>query len=1236
MDSRLSVLQWNCQGMQAKYEALKVLIEENFPICIALQETMLGQKHLCPREYEFYHSEYDEQRDIHGGCAMLIRRDIPHTQVPLQTDLQVVAVQIFLKKKYTVCSLYLPPTRTDHGLTEKLEDLLNQLPKPFLVLGDFNGRHPMWGDVVSNSRGNILYPFIEDKELAILNSGEATHFHIQTGTFSAIDLSLCSPDCYLDFSWRVMEEGLGSDHFPIAIDIVDEIATPRSPRWIVDKANWALFKTLTLLEVNAEDFQSVDDALEFLNKVIIDAAQETIPRTTGKFRRKPVPWWNLQCQIAHKAMRAAFTRYRRNNCAYYLISFKKARARFRYQVKQAKRQSWIEFISKINWKTSLSQVWNKIRKISGKFVPTAPPVLKVNGSMVANPEDVSEAFANHFANVSSKNPSTPYHQERIQEEKNALNFSPLRSESYNLPFTLSEFLSALSSCSDSAPGEDDITYSMIKNLPVNTQIFLLNIINRIWKESVFPAAWELAIILAFLKPQKDGAIPSSYRPIALTSCICKLMEKMVNVRLVWVLEKKGLITPAQCGFRRMHSCTDILIQLESSICEAFISRKHHVSVFFDLEKAYDTAWRYGILKTLHEYGFRGELPLFIQAFLKNRRFKVKIGNTFSSLHSQKEGVPQGSVLSVTLFALSINGIASVIPKDVLFTLFVDDLSLSFASSRMAVAERKMQLVINKIVEWAERRGFKFSASKTVAVHFCHIRGVHPDPDLYIHGQRISCKEEARFLGLLFDRRLTWMPHLKKLKVKCLQALNLLRVLSHTSWGADRKHLMILYKSLVASKLAFGCEVYSSATKSKLCILDSVHNAGVRIASGAFKSSPIPSLLVDAGELPLDSCRQISLVRYWHRVQRIPKSFTYKTVFNNKYFSFYENHPRYPKPFGFRVLKILEECFIPKVKVWPVKYSVVPPWKLPSVEHCRYFTGSKEEASAEMLHISFLEHLVEHEGSTLVFTDGSKSDAGVGYGVIFPNSNKSGRLLDQSSIFTAECFAILIALKEIASQSGDNFVICCDSLSVLQAIGHFNSVHPIIIEILEWLHLLKIGGSNVSFCWSPAHVGVAGNEAADSLAKTAANRSDITRCPLPAKDMYPVIRSKILDSWKFSWELETQKMKEIAESIFPWKYSTMTRQREVILSRLRIGHTRMTHGFLMSGDHQPFCEDCLVPLTVRHLMVECPSLLDERERHFPASFKGIDGGFSLSKILGKDYKENCLFSFIEDIGILNKI
>ena len=122
--------------------------------------------------------------------------------------------------------------------------------------------------------------------------------------------------------------------------------------------------------------------------------------------------------------------------------------------------------------------------------------------------------------------------------------------------------------------------------------------------------------------------------------------------------------------------------------------------------------------------------------------------------------------------------------------------------------------------------------------------------------------------------------MKDLKVRCSQALNIFSVLSHTSWGTDRGHLTTLYKALIPSKLAYGCEVYSSATRARLSLLDPIHNAGIRLAAGAFKSSPIPSMLVDAGELPLDLRRQLLLVRYWYRVQSIPKSLTCKTIFNN--------------------------------------------------------------------------------------------------------------------------------------------------------------------------------------------------------------------------------------------------------------------------------------------------------------------------------------------------------------------
>ena len=305
------------------------------------------------------------------------------------------------------------------------------------------------------------------------------------------------------------------------------------------------------------------------------------------------------------------------------------------------------------------------------------------------------------------------------------------------------------------------------------------------------------------------------------------------------------------------------------------------------------------------------------------------------------------MLSVTLFALAINGITSVLPSDVLATLFVDDLSLSFSASRMAVAERKIQLCINQISKWADMRGFRFSTSKTVVMHFCHIKGIHPDPDLYLYGNRISCVEEARFLGLIFDRKLTWGPHIKNLKARCLKSLDILKALSHTSWGADRKHMLLLYKALVFSKLSYGCEVYSSATEGRLKTLDSIHNAGIRIASGAFKSSPISSMLVDSGELPLDLCRKSILIKYFFRVQRLSDSLTCQEIFNKSYFSYYNEHKKCPKPFRYRIHKVLEELDVPKNTIQPCKISSVPPWNLPEVEYCNCLGNSKSNFNEEV-------------------------------------------------------------------------------------------------------------------------------------------------------------------------------------------------------------------------------------------------------------------------------------------------
>ena len=100
---------------------------------------------------------------------------------------------------------------------------------------------------------------------------------------------------------------------------------------------------------------------------------------------------------------------------------------------------------------------------------------------------------------------------------------------------------------------------------------------------------------------------------------------MINARLVWYLESQGLITNFQSGFRKQRSTTDHLVRLENFIRDAFVKKEHLVSVFFDLEKAYDTTWKYGIMNDLGDLGLKGRLPTFISEFLSDRNFKVRVG-----------------------------------------------------------------------------------------------------------------------------------------------------------------------------------------------------------------------------------------------------------------------------------------------------------------------------------------------------------------------------------------------------------------------------------------------------------------------------------------------------------------------------------------------------------------------------------------------------------------------------------
>ena len=334
------------------------------------------------------------------------------------------------------------------------------------------------------------------------------------------------------------------------------------------------------------------------------------------------------------------------------------------------------------------------------------------------------------------------------------------------------------------------------------------------------------------------------------------------------------------------------------------------------------------MKDLHEAGLRGRMPIFIAKFLINRKFSVRIGGTLSEIYDQEKDVPQGSILAVTLFSIKINSIMKCLGNGIDGSLYVDDFLICYQSKQMNTIERHLQLCLNKIQKWADENGFKFSKTKTVSMHFCNLRKLHHEPTLTLNGLAIPVVQEYKFLGVIFDNKLSFIPHIKYLKARCLKALNLLKVVSRFDWGADSIVLLRLYRALVRSKLDYGSIVYGSARKSYIGMLDTVHHQGIRFSLGAF-TSPVESLYVEANEESLYRRRERLSLQYAIKLSSTPNNPTFDTVFRPTYSEIFAIRPNAIPTFGLRIKDLIDEANINIETIRQATIPESPPWQLES-------------------------------------------------------------------------------------------------------------------------------------------------------------------------------------------------------------------------------------------------------------------------------------------------------------------
>src|SRR5262247_70118 len=374
---------------------------------------------------------------------------------------------------------------------------------------------------------------------------------------------------------------MGSDHFPVVITVDEGITVEEThrPRWLFKKADWNAFKTdcrrLVTVDLIGEDIES---SYSQLTERLLKVATDHIPRSRPNGKLRGVPYWKEACTRAVKERNAARNQMQRTKNGADIEQYRRLRGLAQKTIREAQRSHWREYCGTLNDRTKMGHVWKTVRRMSGVSSKSSIPTLTTaDKRKFVDNQSKAELFAKCFADVSSNGNHCAEFQARktLFEEDHRQELHGVRrsidgeGDPVNVQFEYHSLQSALLRRKKStSPGEDEISSEILAHLPKPSVLALLKMFNLIWERGTLPAAWKRAIVIPVQKPNKPAHEQGSYRPIALTSVLCKVMERLVTDRLTWLLESESKLNKFQSGFRKQRSCQDHIVRLADDIQRA--------------------------------------------------------------------------------------------------------------------------------------------------------------------------------------------------------------------------------------------------------------------------------------------------------------------------------------------------------------------------------------------------------------------------------------------------------------------------------------------------------------------------------------------------------------------------------------------------------------------------------------------------------------------------------------------
>ena len=387
-------------------------------------------------------------------------------------------------------------------------------------------------------------------------------------------------------------------------------------------------------------------------------------------------------------------------------------------------------------------------------------------------------------------------------------------------------------------GPDCIPVVVLKNCEPELSYVLAKLFNKCLKEYCFPDCCKVSSVVPVFKNVGERSTSKNYHPVNLLSVVSKVFEKLVNNRIVDHLEKRGLFSDFQYGLRSSQSTADLLTVVSDRIARAFNRSGATRAVALDISKAFDRVWHAGLLHKLKAYGISGQIFGLISSFLNNRPLRVVLDGKSSQEYPVNAGVPQGSILGLTLFLLYINDL----PDDVICNIAIcaDDTTLYSKCNQASDLWQQLELAselesdLRVTVDWGRKWLVDFNAGKTQLVLFDQSKNTGAI-DVKLDGSVLEEKTSFKMLGLTFSSKLDWGSYIvsKKTASKKIGALILsLKFLSP-------EVALYLYKSTVWPCMEYCCHVWAGAPSCYFELLDKLQKRICRTVGPSLAASLEP-------------------------------------------------------------------------------------------------------------------------------------------------------------------------------------------------------------------------------------------------------------------------------------------------------------------------------------------------------------------------------------------------------------